>query len=189
MGGADKALIGLSGLPLVQHLSKRLEPQVEALAISANGDPARFTQLLPNLPVLPDSMRQGDGGGYGPLAGILAGLEWLERQGGRALVTVPVDSPFVPDDLVARLWQGSRAAGDVPVFARAGRDHYATALWPLALARPLRDFLASGAKPRIAAFAAGFGALAVDFPDPQAFDNLNSPEDLAAAEARISGRE
>lgn len=183
MGGADKALLALGGRPLLGWLHARLAPQVAQLAVSANGDPDRFAACAPQLPILADA---ADLGPLGPLSGILAGLDWAAATGATALVSVPVDSPFVPQDLVTRLQAG--AAGK-PGFARAGRDHYATAIWPVALAGALRRFLASGAKPRIADFAQAHGAVAVDFPDAAAFDNLNYPQDLAAALARLQAAE
>ncbi|VDC23622.1 Molybdenum cofactor guanylyltransferase [Pseudogemmobacter humi] len=176
MGGADKALLPLGGRPLIAHVLERTLPQVESVVISANGDPARFSAF--SLPVLPDDTPMG------PLSGILAALEYARGEGADAVISVPVDAPFLPSDLAARLTGAGGAA-----FARAGgRDHNATALWPVALAGPLADFLASGAKPKIADFAAAHGAVAVDFPDPAAFENLNRPEDLARAEARPGGR-
>jgi molybdopterin-guanine dinucleotide biosynthesis protein B len=175
LGGADKALLPLAGCPLAVHVLARLAPQVQAVAISANGDGARFAGLM--LPVLAD-----DGPSKGPLSGLLAALRHAAAAGADAVLSVPVDAPFLPLDLAARL----SAVHGVPAFARAGgRDHAATALWPVALAGPLAAFLASGAKPRVQDFAALHGARAVDFPDPSAFANLNTPADLAAAEARL----
>ncbi|MBJ2151096.1 molybdenum cofactor guanylyltransferase MobA [Paracoccus sp. IB05] len=177
MGGADKALLPLAGQPLIAHVIARLQPQARRLLISANGDAARFA--FTGLEVLPDETS------LGPLAGILAGLRAAQAAGGTALVSAPVDAPFLPGDLIARL----ATALPGPGFARAGgRDHNATAIWPVALADPLADFLASGAKPKIADFAARHGAHAVDFPDAAAFDNLNTPEDLARANSRSEGR-
>lgn len=173
MGGADKALLPMAGRPLIAHVLERILPQVDRVAISANGDPARFSAFA--LPVLPDEAPMG------PLSGVLAALDHARGEGADAVISVPVDAPFLPPDLAARL-----AGAGGPAFARAGgRDHNATALWPVALAGPLRDFLASGAKPKIADFAAAHGAVAVDFPDGAAFDNLNRPEDLARAGARL----
>ncbi len=179
MGGADKALMPLAGRPLLAHVQARLAPQVGALAISANGDPARFAGF--GLPVLPDSQS------LGPLSGILAGLRHAAAEGASALVSVPVDTPFVPGDLVARLAAASEDATR-PVHATAGGGrHHACALWPVALAGPLAAFLASGAKARISDFAATHDGVAVEFPDVAAFDNLNTPEDLAAAAGRAGG--
>jgi molybdopterin-guanine dinucleotide biosynthesis protein A len=177
MGGADKALLLLDGRALVSHAIDRLLPQVEALAISANGEPARLARF--GLPVLPDDRPMG------PLSGILAGLRRAAAQGASHLVSAPVDVPFLPPDLVPRLLL---AAQDRPVVARAGgRLHPVTALWPVTLAPALADFLASGAKPKVMDFAAAQGAVTADFPDDGAFANVNTPEDLAAAEALLRG--
>lgn len=177
MGGADKALLPLSGRPLIAHVIAKLQPQVGRLMISANGDAARFAAT--GLEVLPDETA------LGPLAGILAGLRAAKAAGATALVSVPTDAPFLPADLALRL----AAALPGPGFARAGgRDHNATAIWPVGLADPLAAFLASGAKPKIADFAARHGATPVDFADAADFDNLNTPEDLARAEARAGAR-
>lgn len=179
MGGRDKAFLSLGGRSLIAHVISRVAPQTPSLAISANGEAARFADF--SLPVLSDPARFF---GMGPLAGILAGLVWAEASGKRGVVSLPVDAPFLPLDIVARL----AAAEPLPSYAHAGgRAQNATAYWPTSLRGELEDFLASGAKPKIADFAALYGANAVEFADPAAFDNLNRPEDLAAAEARLSG--
>lgn len=172
MGGGDKALLPLAGQPLIAHVIARLQGQVAGLMISANGDAARFAGF--GLPVLADAVPMG------PLSGILAGLRHAAGRGGDALLSVPVDSPFLPADLVARL-----ASPGGLTYAEAGRGHYATALWPVALLHPLEAFLASGANPKIMDFAAAHGARPVAFPDPAAFDNLNTAEDLQAAAMRM----
>jgi molybdopterin-guanine dinucleotide biosynthesis protein A len=174
MGGADKALLVLEGRSLLAHVAGRLRPQVGRTALSANGDPARFAAF--DLPVLPDARP------LGPLAGILSGLGWGLANGVDAILSCPVDAPFPPADLAARL--AAASGGSHPAHATAGgRMHAATALWPVALAPALAAFLASGANPRIADFAAAHGSIAVEFPDAAAFVNLNTTGDLAAATA------
>ncbi len=174
MGGADKALLMLGGRPLLAHVEGRLRPQVRRMALSANGDPARFAAF--GLPVLPDDRP------LGPLAGILSGLAWGGANGADAILSCPVDAPFPPADLAARL--AAASGGTRPAHVTAGgRTHAATALWPARLAPALAAFLASGAKPRIADFAAAHGSVAVDFPDAAAFVNLNTAGDLAAVAA------
>ncbi|NGM44162.1 molybdenum cofactor guanylyltransferase [Rhodobacter sp. SGA-6-6] len=176
--GADKALVPLAGRPLLAHVRHRLEPQVEALAISANGDPARLARF--GLPVLADDQP------LGPLSGILAGLRWAAGQGADALVSAPVDAPFLPGDLTPRLILA--ADGPHLAIARAGeRLHPAFGLWPVSLAPTLADFLASGAKPKMMDFAAAHHAAIAAFPDDGAFANLNTPQDLAAAGALLGG--
>ncbi len=180
MGGADKAMLVLAGQTLAAHADARLGPQVERLAISANGDPARLAPL--GLPVLPDADRRG------PLSGVLAGMDWAAPLGASAIVTVAVDTPFFPCDLAPRLALAAEgAAGGVALARSGGNDHPTCALWPVALRDDLRAFLASGAKASVRAFADGIGAARADFPDDGAFANLNTPDDLARAEALLQG--
>lgn len=105
MGGGDKPLRLLAGRPMLDHVLERLRPQVAALALSANGDGARFAAW--GLPVLADPLPDFPG----PLAGILAGMEWVAAQGGQWMVSAPGDSPLLPGDYVASLWAARRAAG------------------------------------------------------------------------------
>lgn len=175
MGGADKALLMLAGETLLTRAVARLEPQVERLALSANGDADRFARY--GLPVLADLAAQG------PLSGLLAGLSWAALGGADALVTVPVDCPFLPPDLVPRLLL---AAGDgVALASSGGTLHPTFGLWPPRLATPLAAFLTSGAKPRIRDFAQSEGMQPASFPDDGSFANLNTPEDLARADSRF----
>ncbi|WP_328799700.1 molybdenum cofactor guanylyltransferase MobA [Sedimentimonas flavescens] len=174
MGGADKALLALAGRPLIAHVAARLAPQVGCLAISANGDAARFADL--GCPMLPDAPGHR---GEGPLAGVLAGLEWAEAQGADLLVTASCDTPFLPDDLVARLV----AAGAPAMAASQGRQHPTAALWPVAHRAALTELFASGER-RMRVALAGAAEVAFDVrPDP--FANINTPDDLVAAEARM----
>jgi molybdopterin-guanine dinucleotide biosynthesis protein A len=175
MGGADKALLVLAGVPLVAHAVARLEPQVERLALSANGDPARFGWL--GLSVLPDAERQG------PLSGLLSGLVWASESGADALVTAPVDCPFTPPDLVPRLWLAGE--GRVALAESGGKLHPTFGLWPVSLATPLAAFLASGAKASVRDFALAHCMVPAPFPEDGAFENLNTPADLARAEALL----
>lgn len=175
MGGADKAFLLLAGQPLMAHVLARIAPQVAALAISANGDAARFTRF--GLPVLADAPGRA---GEGPLAGVLAGLDWAAAEGAERLLVVAVDTPFLPADLVARL-----AAVPGPAFAAAGgRDHPSVALWQVADRAALAQLFASGERRLRAALA---GATRVEFAAPEAFSNINTPADLASAEARLAG--
>lgn len=174
MGGVDKALLGLNGTPMVQHVQDRFEPQVERLAISANGDATRLA--FTGLPILPDAQSQG------PLSGVLAALDWAE--GADAVVSVAVDTPFFPGDLVPRLWLAGE--GRLAVASSAGRWHPTFALWPRSLRGALRDYLATGGA-RVMAFCEAHGAVEAPFPasDPDPFTNLNTPEDLARAETLL----
>lgn len=176
LGGVDKPLLALGAGTLLDAVLARLagEP-LAGLALSANGDPARFARF--GLPLLDD----GAFVGRGPLAGVLAGLEWAEGRGASALLTVPGDTPFLPPGLVAAL-------APAPAHAWAeGRAHPLVALWPVAARGALRAWLERGEPARVGAFAAALGARAVAFPDAPAgaFANINTPEELAAARAEL----
>ncbi|MDP3860861.1 MAG: molybdenum cofactor guanylyltransferase MobA [Phaeovulum sp.] len=176
LGGTDKALLPLAGRPLLAHVVACLAPQVAALALSANGDAARFAEY--GLPVLADA---SDRVGEGPLAGILAGLDWAAGLGAERLLVSAVDTPFLPADLAARLGAAPGAA----YAACAGRDHPSIALWPVAGRARLAALFATGERRLRAALA---GAERVEFDGPEHFFNINTPDDLAAAEAFLAGR-
>jgi molybdopterin-guanine dinucleotide biosynthesis protein A len=170
LGGADKAFVQLDGQPLIAHLLARLAPQVEKIAISANGDATRFASF-PFL-VLPD----GPLAGFGPLAGLAAGLQWAAEQEADSLITVPVDTPFIPLDLVARLTPAPAVA------AYRGRQHHLVAHWQVSAEPSLRRFLKTGAPFKVRDFLTICGAGQIAFEaasDP--FLNINTPEDLAEA--------
>lgn len=180
MGGGDKTLRPLAGRALLEHVIARLRPQVAGLALNANGDVARFAPF--GLPVLADSVP-----GYaGPLAGVLAGLDWLaaERPTTPWLLTAAGDGPFLPPDLVARLHQARLAAGTAMACAASGGfTHPPIGLWPVALRDDLRAALDAGER-KIDRWTARHGCATAEWPvqphDP--FFNANMPEDLAAAE-------
>lgn len=176
MGGSDKALALLAGQPLLVHVRDRFAPQVERLALSANGDPARFAAF--GLPVLSDCTSQG------PLSGILAALRWAAPLGATAIVSVPVDGPFLPPDLVPRLCLAAEASG-LAMAASNATLHPTFALWPVSLATALTDFLGSGVKERVRAFAQNHGATIAPFPDDLAFANANTPRDLTRLAAHL----
>lgn len=170
MSGADKAMADLAGLPLLDHVLHRFSPQVEQLALSANGDPARFAAYA--LTVLPDDTSQG------PLSGILQALLWAAARQATAVVSVPVDGPFLPPDLVPRLCLAAEPTG-LALASSNGTWHPTYGIWPVTLAPALQTFLASGAKTRIRDFAAAQSAGIADFPHDLAFANANTPDDLA----------
>ena len=179
MGGADKAMLRLAGHTLVERAIARLEPQVERLAINANGDATRFAAY--GLPVLADDDPQG------PLSGVLAGMDWAAGLGASAIVSVAVDCPFFPGDLVPRLALAAESAsGGVALARSGGNDHPTFGLWPVGLRGALRGFLQSGEKARVRTFADMQGATRADFPDDGAFGNLNTLDDLARAEALLA---
>lgn len=177
MGGVAKALLPLSGRPLAAHVIARLAPQVDGLALSANGDPARFAGF--GLPVLADLSGEA---GEGPLAGLRAGLSWAAAEGADALVSAATDTPFLPGDLVARL----AAPGGVAFAAYRGRAHYTAALWPLSEAARIGALFAAGERRLRVALGTATEVAFDDLPEDP-FANLNTPEELAAAEARTGG--
>jgi molybdopterin-guanine dinucleotide biosynthesis protein A len=170
LGGVDKAFVQLAGQSLIRHLLDRLAPQVEKIAISANGDATRFDSF-PFL-VLPD----GPLAGFGPLAGLAAGLQWAAAQQADSLITVPVDTPFIPPDLVSCLTPAPAVA------AYRGRQHHLVAHWQVSAEPELRRFLQTGAPFKVRDFLTICGARQIAFEgasDP--FLNINTPEDLAEA--------
>ncbi len=179
MGGGDKALLPLGQGTLVSHVAARLGPQVSALALNANGDATRFAAL--GLPVLADSLPDHPG----PLAGILAAMDWAAGQGAHMVVTAPADTPFLPRDLVSQLERVAEASG-AAIAASGGRTHPVCGLWPVAARADLRAALAGGMR-RLSDWTDRLGAGIAPFPDTpeDPFFNVNTPEDLARARARI----
>ncbi len=179
MGGGDKTLRRLGGRTVLEHAVDRIRPQVAALALNANGDPARFAEY--GLPVIADSIE----GFAGPLAGVLAGLDWAAEAapGCRWLLSAPTDAPFLPRDLAARLVEGGREGAEVVVAASGGRAHPVAALWAASLGTPLRRALEGGVR-KVEDFTRGYRVATVTFAsDPvDPFFNLNRPEDLEEAE-------
>jgi molybdopterin-guanine dinucleotide biosynthesis protein A len=163
MGGVDKPLLSLGRRTILAEILARLRPQVSAIALSANGDPARFGAY--GLPVLADPVPD-----QGPLAGLLQGLEWAAGCGAEALLSVPGDTPFVPRDLAARLSPAPACASS------GGQVHPLVALWPVAC----RDRLRAWTDPRVRSFAREIGMREVVC-EEAAFLNVNTPSDLAAA--------
>jgi len=179
MGGADKSALLLGAQPLLARVIDRIGPQVERLAVSANGDPARLA--AGRLPVLPDALPQG------PLSGVLAALDWAAPQGATAVVSVAVDTPFFPGDLVPQLVLTAEGAPfGAAVAESGGRAHPTFALWPVALREDLRAALARG-EAKVMAFAQRHQAALARFSDDQAFLNINTAQDLASAEALLTG--
>lgn len=179
MGGVDKTLLPLGGRPVLARITERLAPQCPAgLALSANGDPGRFSEVFAG-PVLPDPLPDRPG----PLAGLLAGLEHAAALSGVThVLSVPGDAPFLPHDLAARLGAALGVA-PIAVASSGGREHYTAALWPVDLREDLRAWLDAGER-RVGGFIARHGATVVEWPvepvDP--FLNLNAPEDFSRAE-------
>lgn len=195
MGGGDKGRLQVGGQSLLSRVVDRLSPQVAGLALNANGDPERFADL--GLPVIADSIE----GFAGPLAGVLAGLDWAAEQGADTIVTAAADTPFFPLDLVARLTAAAEGMDQPLVLATTPRTgdealksggrskvnrHPAFGLWPVALRDDLRAALNDGLR-KVVLWTDQHGGREALFEaapfDP--FFNINTPEDLARAEALL----
>lgn len=182
MGGGDKGRLRVAGRPLLEHVRGRLGPQVAGLALNANGDAARFADL--GLPVLADSLPDLPG----PLAGVLAGLDWAAAQGAKSIVTVAADTPFLPTDLVARLIAHAPPSGlslaASPAPDGTIRRHPTFGLWPVGLRHDLRSALAEEGVRKMVLwtdrYPTGRAVFAGSGVDP--FFNVNTPEDLDRAE-------
>ncbi|MBF0125865.1 MAG: molybdenum cofactor guanylyltransferase [Magnetococcales bacterium] len=177
MNGLDKALMPFGEGVLLSRTLKRFAPQVESVLLNANGDPARFAGF--HLPVIGDARR-----GYpGPLAGIEAGFL---STGGEWLVSIPVDLPFLPLDLVARLVEVGMGCGLPTVAGSGGRMHPVVCLWPRSALPAIRKAL-DGGDLRMLAWFANHPHRTVWFDCPPGgvdpFFNVNHPEALAAATA------
>lgn len=181
MGGGDKPLRTIAGRSILAHVVERLAPQCDGLVVNANGDPARFADY--GLPVVADSVPDF----AGPLAGILAGLDWMaaHRPQTEWLVSVAADTPFIPRDLVARLHE-AREAAKVPLACAASGSwtHPVIGLWPVSLRDDLRRALTVEDERKIDRWTARHGCASAEWPvepvDP--FFNANKPEDLDEAE-------
>ena len=179
MGGGDKGLLTLGGGTILGHVIDRLDPQVAKLALNANGDGARFADL--GLPVISDSIS----GFAGPLSGVLAGLDWAAEKGASHIVTAAADTPFFPCDLVAQLLLAAETAGKEIAMARTTDGRHPTfGLWPTALRDDLRSALQGGLR-KVVLWTDQHGAATAHFPDDAAFFNVNTPEDLAKAQAML----
>jgi molybdenum cofactor guanylyltransferase len=184
MKGADKAMVTLAGKPLLQHVIDRLGPQVDDLLINANGDPSRFAEF--GCDVIADEMPDFPG----PLAGILAGLQWTREMRPDAdwLVSCSCDCPFLPSDLVSRLVTAAKQA-DAPIAIAASglRHHPVIAAWRADLPLDSEDVLAVRGLRKVDDLIDSFENVRVEFAtkpmDP--FFNINTPEDLVSAEAVI----
>lgn len=190
MEGPEKSLMPLASKPLIAHACNRLEQQIGDIIINANGDPARFEFL--GKPVQGDTLE----GFAGPLAGILAAMVWTEkyRPDVKRIVTVPADTPFFPDDLVAR-FTDALGTVDTNDHDRAiclahsdGNRHPVFGSWPVALVEDLKHFLVNENERKVMLFVQRYMLVKVDFPmqtrngapfDP--FFNINTPADHALA--------
>lgn len=181
MGGGDKCLRPLAGRPILAHVIERLQPQVEALILNANGDPERFAAF--GLPVASDVIE----GHAGPLAGILTGMEWTRRHRPDCpwIVSIATDTPFLPAALVQTMAAAIEAEGaELACAVTNGRTHPVIGLWPVQLASDLRRAMTEEDIRKIDRFTARYRLAEVIFAaepiDP--FFNTNRPEDLDEAE-------
>ena len=181
MGGGDKGLRVLGGQTILSRVIDRLSPQVAGLVLNANGDPARFSDY--GLPVVADSVA----GFAGPLAGVLAGMDWAAQHRAETIVTAAADTPFFPSDLVPRL-QLAAEGMEHPLVLAASPDgrHPTFGLWPVALRDDLRAALQDGLR-KVVLWTDTHGGRIAEFPGstPDPFFNVNTPEDLAQAERWI----
>lgn len=190
MGGSEKALIEIAGKPMLAHVIARFGPQVSRIVLNANGDPARFAQA--RLPVVADAVD-----GYaGPLAGLHAGLAWTlsETPQARFVASAPVDTPFLPGDLVARLLAAlQRDRTTCAIASSGGRRHPVVGVWDVALIDRIADALGQNVR-AMHQFAETQRAAVVEFAcveiggvtvDP--FFNVNTPADVETARALLSG--
>jgi molybdopterin-guanine dinucleotide biosynthesis protein A len=181
MGGGDKARIRIGGATILERVLARLKPQCTQIILNANDDRARFADT--GLPVVPDSVE----GFVGPLAGILAGLDWAAAHAPKMtdIMSVPGDCPFLPHDLLSRLLEARRSTGKPLACARSGEwRHPVVGLWPMALREDLRHALVKEGLHKIETWTARHGVAIADWPprpvDP--FFNVNTPEDVVQAE-------
>jgi molybdopterin-guanine dinucleotide biosynthesis protein A len=185
MGGGDKPLRLLAGRPLLDHVIERLRPQVAGLVLNANGDPARFAAY--GLPVVADSVPDY----AGPLAGILAGLDWTaeNRPDCPLIATVATDAPFLPGDLVGRMADALTAnRADLACAASGGQAHPVIGLWPVRLREDLRRAVVGEGVRKVDVWTARYRLAVVPFPDRPVdpFFNANRPEDLDQAAALLA---
>jgi molybdenum cofactor guanylyltransferase len=185
MGGGDKPLRLIAGRPLLDRVIERVRPQVAALVLNANGDPARFAAF--GLPVVADSIPDY----AGPLAGILAGLDWTaeNRPDCAMIVSVPTDAPFLPTDLVVRMMQAMATEdADLACAASGGQAHPVIGLWPVRLRDALRHAVVDEGLRKVDVWTARYRLATAAFPsepiDP--FFNANRPEDLDRAAALLA---
>ena len=179
MGGGDKGLLRLDDKTILDHVIARLEPQLETIALNANGDPARLAAL--KLTIIPDSIS----GFAGPLSGVLAGLDWAASKGATHIVTAAADTPFLPCDLVPQLQLAAEIAGvDLALSATPDGRQPTFGLWPVRLREDLRAALNGGVR-KVVQWTSRHNAATAAFPDSRQFFNVNTPADLETARGML----
>ena len=181
MGGGDKGLRLLAGRPILDHVIERARPQVGLLVLNANGPAERFASS--GLPVVADGVE----GFAGPLAGVLAGIDWAAANAPDCthVASFACDAPFLPSDLVERLGAAlTEQDADLACAESGGRAHPVFGLWPVALREDLRRAMVEEGIRKVDVWTARHRLVQVDFPDSpiDPFFNANRPEDLEAAE-------
>lgn len=188
MGNIDKAFVSVGQKPLLDHVLQRLSTQTSDLIINANGDASRFSKY--NLPVIADTIPDHPG----PLAGVLAALEWSRenRPDTNWVVSVPVDTPFVPTDLIGRFHDTIKTRkAQLTCAITNGRSHPVAGLWPVSLADDLRHAMTEEGLRKVDTWTSRFNLVHTEFDthpiDP--FFNINRPEDIHKAEDVLTGEE
>jgi molybdopterin-guanine dinucleotide biosynthesis protein A len=181
MGGGDKPMRTIGGRTILERVIARLAPQCDGLILNANGDPARFASF--GLPVIADGVADFPG----PLAGILAALDWMaaNRPEVKRVLSAAADCPFLPRDLVARLEQARATENaELAVAASGDQTHPVIGLWSVHLRNELRHALVREDIRKIDRWTARYPLATVTWPatpvDP--FFNANTAEDIAEAE-------
>ena len=184
MGGGDKCLLELAGSPMLTWVIQRIETQTKSLILNANGNIERFA--LFGHPVIKDTIE----GHPGPLAGILAGMRWAEKNAPQTthIVTIPTDAPFLPSDLITRLNAASTTPKNEIVLANShGRTHPVIGLWPVTLAPELNEAIQIGVR-KVMDWVENYPVVTVEFADVKIgnreidpFFNTNTPEHLQEA--------
>lgn len=181
MGGGDKGLIKIGGETILDRALSRMKPQCSRMIINANGDPSRFA--FTGLPVVPDDIPDF----AGPLAGILAGLDWAAKNAPEVeyVASAPGDCPFLPRDLLTRLEDARSKEGKPLACAKSGDwRHPVVGLWPVALRADLRHALIVENLHKIEIWTARHGVAIAEWPDQPVdpFFNANTPEDVERAQ-------
>lgn len=174
MGGADKGWIEFAGEPLVTHVLRRLQPQVNEILISANRNIEEYARFGHR--VIADDRTVTNEDFPGPLAGVLSALTHARNE---FVLIVPCDAPQLPLDLAQRLLTALQKNGTRAAYAHDGQRPQPTfALLHTDLRSGLGNALHSGTR-KMETWLTGIGACLVDFSDcPQAFVNINAPDDL-----------
>ena len=184
MHGPEKSLMSINGKSSLERVVARFAPQVEKLAINANGDESRFSSL--GLSVIPDCVA----GNVGPLAGVLTGMRWAQNEGFTHVATAATDTPFFPIDYVHRL-KVFLSNKDVAMAYSNGRIHPVFAIWPVSLANALHSFLVDEDQRKILVFTNRYTVAEIDFTpsvgatDDDPFFNINNEEELRLAETLL----